>query len=130
VAEREQYAFVSSLGEAWVYEGKHVWFNGRAARQPFCVTPDDFRAAADVQERWERDHQPKRLERPTTELRGWGVMSPRGDFYPEIWPDLATAEMWIRGKLLNGWGLYRAVPVRLVLDDTQSAADAQEGNNG
>jgi hypothetical protein len=76
--------------------------------------------------------QAARLERPTTELRGWGVMRPDGTLMACVYDD-SYAEMKADqdAYLLTGQlgGAHRAVPVRLVLDDTQSAADAQEGEN-
>jgi hypothetical protein len=69
---------------------------------------------------------------PTTELRGWGVMRPDGTLMPcysehghharAIAVD--TDRTAHRANVRDG---HRAVPVRLMLDDTQSAADAQEG---
>jgi hypothetical protein len=80
------------------------------------------RAAAALEE------QAARLERPTTELRGWGVMQD-GKYLVDCM-SLSKDGAENRAALLQHTHDvcdFRAVPVRLVLDDTTSAADAQEG---
>jgi hypothetical protein len=69
-------------------------------------------------------------EARTTELRGWGVMWPNGTLMARVYDgfhaqrNAAQDARYLTGPLGD---TYRAVPVRLVLDDTESAAAAQEG---
>jgi len=65
----DKYIITLRDGTRWTYAprsetdiGPWLYFGWRAAHPP-CLTAADFRACADVMQRWERDHKPKMRRR-------------------------------------------------------------------
>jgi hypothetical protein len=73
----DKYSITLSDGTRWTYAprgedniGHWVSSGGRRLTQLNCRTPADFRACADVVERWERDHAPKMRRRVVQDNEG------------------------------------------------------------
>jgi hypothetical protein len=69
MSEREDKYSVTIDGRPWRFNGlgwddRHAGMSVTPMRNPYtAMTPAELRAIADVQERWERDHTPKRQVR-------------------------------------------------------------------
>jgi hypothetical protein len=91
----DKYSITLSDGTRWTYapqsEADLAPWSADDLRYvaALCRTPADFRAAADVIERWERDHKPK-MRRRVVEIGNW------------YWARHATIPGWVYSTSATG----------------------------